>query len=224
MILLHGLGMTNECMLDIAKYFKNEYNIYMFDYPTMAITIEDIYKEYLKPFLQKNKEKEFYAITHSMGALILRYAHKQFNLKENNLNSAFKINSAVMLSPPNKGSGIADIFFNITKKHTFYTYPTFQMKSHYDSFVYQLGFCNFKHGIIAGNNKGRFNLTSKILKNDSDGIVEVENFKTPNYTDFYLCQKNDHATTLYDKEIFKLSKNFLNYSKFKKEEKIENHI
>ena len=102
-ILIHGWGVRAVFMERLAKYFLAEgFSVWNYDYPTSKYHIPEHGRQFLERFREEEFPGRLFFLTHSMGGLVLRYAMSEMTEDE-----CRKIDSIVMLGPPNRGSILA---------------------------------------------------------------------------------------------------------------------
>ncbi|MBL0716095.1 MAG: alpha/beta fold hydrolase, partial [Desulfosarcina sp.] len=103
-ILLHGLGRRAASMAPMADYLEARgYHVYNTGYPSTDAPVEALTDGYLLPAVERCRQdgcRVVHMVAHSLGAIMIR----QY-LQTRQLPAGSRI---VMLSPPNKGSEIAD--------------------------------------------------------------------------------------------------------------------
>lgn len=175
-ILLHGLARTSKSMNKMEKFLeKNGYNVININYPSKKKTIQEISVILDKNIKEKctDKTKKINFVTHSMGGIIVRYY-----LKHNKLENLDKV---VMLSPPNHGSEIIDVYgYNRMFGWIFRKIEgpaAIQLSTNQKtSLPIQLGKIDFELGIITGNKSNNI-LLSWMIKGENDGKVSIESSK-----------------------------------------------
>src|SRR4030095_16157183 len=106
----HGIVINRYFMLPMERYFHRKgWDVRNRTYPTTRKHIEEHARDLSEDLLATDRELrragepyEIYAVTHSMGGLVLRYALTHFSMPS--------IRRAVMLVPPNNGSCTARYF------------------------------------------------------------------------------------------------------------------
>ncbi|MCK4956270.1 MAG: alpha/beta hydrolase [Candidatus Cloacimonetes bacterium] len=204
-ILLHGLG---DVKLSMNKL---EYNLRKAGYSTKNVgydsndkKIELISEEDLASVIKQCKYyKKIHFVTHSMGGLIVRYY-----LQNNKLPNGSRL---VMLSPPNKGSGIADYFENSKIYELFYGKVGKELQTD-SQLIHTLSKIDYEVGIIAGN-KSTNPFFSSILQGEDDGRVAVENMKLDEMIDFIIIPTT-HLLIKYNNDVAKQTILFLKNGKF----------
>ena len=104
-VLLHGMGRSAFSMTPMESFLRRHgYQIVSHSYPSTSQTIEQISDTIIPTFVSEcnNGVNKINFVTHSLGGIITRYY-----LQANALPEGSRV---VMLSPPNKGSEIADRF------------------------------------------------------------------------------------------------------------------
>ena len=102
-VLLHGWGVRAFAMTELAVFLQRQgYHVLNYDYPTSKRTIRDHAAIFLRQYRKEKLNGKLYFVTHSMGALVLRRALASMTADERK-----RIDSIVMLGPPNRGSKLA---------------------------------------------------------------------------------------------------------------------
>ncbi len=166
-ILIHGWGVTADRMSFMAKGCSlSGYDTYSYDYRSSLQDIPhlaaDLF-ESVKSLLSAHRSGKVYFLTHSMGGLLLRQV---LALDANNEISG-RIGEIVMLTPPNKGSLMADLAAaaGIDALNA----SVGDMKKYSDSFVKHIGEPVHYHktiGIVGGTMDGT-------VEKDSLGISGI---------------------------------------------------
>ena len=210
-ILLHGFGdiklsmsfLENECL-------KKGYTTYNLGYSTAGETISSLSEKILTAVIRKCRKKGFskiHFVTHSMGGLIVRYY-----LQNNELPEGSRI---VMLSPPNKGTEVAD-FLKSNVLYKLFAGDVGQELCTDSKIIRNLKEINIEIGIIAGN-KSYNPFFSEIIPGEDDGRISIENTKLENMTDF-LIVNGSHLTIKHRQEVSEQMVYFLQNGKFTREE------
>ncbi len=194
-VLMHGLGDVKLSMLKIKKTLEDsEYKTFNIGYTTSNKTIESIAENKLSHKIKNisKKYEKVHFVTHSMGGLILRYY-----LQENSIPTGSRI---VMLSPPNKGSEIANHF----KDSPFYQLilgEVGQQLATDSKVIKKLKGIKPDIGIITGDTSAN-PYFSKIIPGKDDGRVSVNNAKLKEMNDF-LIVSSTHLSIKYNNEVMR---------------------
>jgi len=210
-ILMHGFGdiklsmsfLENECQ-------KKGYATFNLGYSTAGETISSLSEKLLTDMIKKCRKKGFskiHFVTHSMGGLIVRYY-----LQNNELPEGSRI---VMLSPPNKGTEVAD-FLKTNVLYKLFTGDVGQELCTDSQIIRNLKELNIEIGIIAGN-KSYNPFFSEIIQGEDDGRISTENTKLEEMTDF-LIVNDSHLTIKHRQEVSEQMVYFLRNGNFKREE------
>ena len=209
-ILLHGLGRTSWSMRPLEKHLKKRgFRTINIGYPSRKLPIEELAKYIEAEIKQKctDKEADIHFVTHSMGGIIIRYY-----LENNQLEHLGRV---VMLSPPNKGSEIADTL----RKYSFFSMITgpagLQLGTDPESIPNTLASVDFELGIITGNTSLLLPF-SRIIPGEDDGMVSVESAKVDGMNDF-LVVPHGHTFIMRSQEVANQVTSFLQNGKFHKE-------
>ena len=207
-VLLHGLGRTALSMKKLEKHLHRKgFKTVNISYPSTKYPIETLSDVYLiNEIMQRctDPNSKIHFVTHSLGGIILRYY-----LKKNHLPNLGRV---VMLSPPNKGSEIAEhfqknIFFKI-----FMGPAGQQLGISANSVPNSIGPADFELGIITGDKS--FNpYFSKLIPGKDDGKVSVERAKLEGMSDFLVVHK-DHMFIMYSKKVIEQVIFFLEKGRF----------
>jgi len=185
-VLLHGMGRTKNSMLLLKSRLADAgFNVVSETYPSTEQSIAE-HVRWLDNLLVSccaEKEAGIHFVTHSLGGIVVR-----LYLSENELPSLGRV---VMLSPPNKGSELAD-YLKDWRIYKFGTGPSGQeLGTAADSTPNRIGPVNFELGVITGD--ATLNpFFSDIIPGPDDGKVSVASARVDGMTDF-LVVPHSHA-------------------------------
>ena len=208
-ILLHGLGDVKLSMLKLEIALKEEgYTTKNIGYSSNGETIESLAEKELSEIVERYKKIGFdkiHFVTHSMGGLIVRCYLQDHELPEGS--------RIVMLSPPNKGSEVAD-HFKESKFYNLIVGDVGQELATDSNILSELKQIIPEIGIIAGD-KSTNSYFSKIIPGEDDGRVAVDNTKLTEMKDFMIVHST-HLTIKYNDEVIRQTVFFLQNGKFYK--------
>lgn len=211
-ILLHGLGDVKLSMLKLEIALKEEgYTTKNIGYSSNGETIESLAEKELSEIVERYKKIGFdkiHFVTHSMGGLIVRCYLQDHELPEGS--------RIVMLSPPNKGSEVAD-HFKESKFYNLIVGDVGQELATDSNILSELKQIIPEIGIIAGD-KSTNSYFSKIIPGEDDGRVAVDNTKLTEMKDFMIVHST-HLTIKYNDEVIRQTVFFLQNGKFYKNKK-----
>ncbi|MBT4575932.1 MAG: hypothetical protein HOB92_05640 [Candidatus Cloacimonetes bacterium] len=211
-ILLHGLGDVKLSMLKLEIALKEEgYTTKNIGYSSNGETIESLAEKELSEIVERYKKIGFdkiHFVTHSMGGLIVRCYLQDHELPEGS--------RIVMLSPPNKGSEVAD-HFKESKFYNLIVGDVGQELATDSNILSELKQIIPEIGIIAGD-KSTNSYFSKIIPGEDDGRVAVDNTKLIEMKDFMIVHST-HLTIKYNDEVIRQTVFFLQNGKFYKNKK-----
>ena len=211
-ILLHGLGDVKLSMLKLEIALKEEgYTTKNIGYSSNGETIESLAEKELSEIVERYKKIGFdkiHFVTHSMGGLIVRCYLQDHELPEGS--------RIVMLSPPNKGSEVAD-HFKESKFYNLIVGDVGQELATDSNILSELKQIIPEIGIIAGD-KSTNPYFSKIIPGEDDGRVAVDNTKLIEMKDFMIVHST-HLTIKYNDEVIRQTVFFLQNGKFYKNKK-----
>ena len=210
-ILIHGLGRTYRSMWDMEEKLREAgYHTVNLDYPSRKKTIEEIAGEYIPKAIKECQiynAEAIHFVTHSLGGIITRKIIKD--------NRPAVLGSVVMLSPPNKGSYVADAL----KGRWYYRWINGpagqQLTTSSDSLPNRLGPVDYPVGIITGNDPAFFDTWfTTFIPGVNDGKVAVAQTKLEGMADFMVVSESHtyimDAVRVQDETIY-----FLKHGKFK---------
>jgi triacylglycerol lipase len=201
------MGRTAFSMNSMASYIeKHGYQVISHNYPSTSQTIEQIAKKIIPQFVNECHEdvKKIHFVTHSLGGIITRYY-----LQTNPLPSGSRV---VMLSPPNKGSEIADRFHDSLWYRWLTGPPGQQLTTAANSLPNRLGAIDYEIGVITGKNTIE-PWFSRLIPGEDDGKVSIESAKLPEIKDF-LVVDHTHTFIMKSNEVKRQVLNFIRYGNF----------
>ena len=214
-VLLHGMGRTAFSMNSMESFLTERgFQVINQSYPSTSQSIEEISRNIVPKFISKcNKDvSKIHLVTHSLGGIISRHY-----LQSNDLPVGSRI---VMLSPPNKGSEIADRFQDSSWYRWLTGPPGQQLTTDGSSLPNKLAAINYEVGVITGKNTLE-PWFSRLIPGEDDGKVSVESAKLAEMKDF-LIVNHTHTFIMNSRDVMRQVLNFLNFGVFEvsREEKI----
>jgi len=212
-VLLHGLARTSRSMETMASALASAgYRTVNVDYPSTEKPIEDLAMAALPEGIRQCRQAnvtQIHFVTHSMGAMLLRYYLSQRQVPE--------LGRAIMLSPPNQGSEVADQLRD-TFLYRWYNGPAGQqLGTGEDGIAKRLPPVDYPVGIITGHEAGFFDaLFSKMIPGEDDGKVSVDRAKVEGMADF-LSLPYGHTFIMEKEEVIEQAIHFLKHGRFKKD-------
>ena len=205
-VLLHGLGRTSLSMYFLKVQLENiGYTVVSESYSSTDGSIKE-HADWLSKLINDChvKSEKIHFVTHSLGGIILRL-HLKMKQYPN-------MGRVVMLSPPNKGSQVAD-FLKDWELFQFLMGPSGQeIGTDPDSIPNKLGPVEFELGVITGDVS--FNpLTSLLIPGPDDGKVSVESAKINGMKDFIVLP-HSHTFIMNSPEVIDQVISFLETGHF----------
>jgi predicted alpha/beta hydrolase family esterase len=192
-VLLHGLGRTSASMYFLKTQLEDiGYKVVSESYASTDGSIKE-HADWLNTIINNCcvESGKIHFVTHSLGGIILRL-HLKVKQYPN-------IGRVVMLSPPNKGSQVAD-FLKDWDLFQFVMGPSGQeIGTSPDSIPNKLGPVKFELGVITGDVS--FNpFTSLLIPGPDDGKVSVESAKVKGMKDFIVLP-HSHTFIMNSQEV-----------------------
>ncbi len=210
-ILLHGMGRTIYSMRKLESYLEEHgYQTVNDGYPSTSEPVEKIADEYLAPMVEQCLEKgadKIHIVTHSLGGIVTRQYLQRQSLPDGS--------RIVMISPPNKGSELADSFRNLSI-YKWLNGPAGQvLGTEPESLPNSLKPVKGEIGVITGDNTLN-PFYSWLIPGEDDGKVSVERAKLEEMADF-LVVPSSHSFIMNRDEVlyqvaFFLKKGAFNHS------------
>ena len=207
-ILLHGIVRTSRSMHKMEKSLTERgYKVKNWSYPSRKKPIDRLAEEAIPQAIDACDDPSIQRIsfvTHSMGGLLIRYylAHNEID----------RLGRVVMLSPPNNGSELVDIWSKWPGFDWINGPAGIQMGTGENSLALQLGPANFDVGIITGKNTTN-PLFSILIPGEDDGKVSVERARLEGMADF-LVVPEAHSFIMRDSAVIEQSAYFLEHGQF----------
>jgi triacylglycerol lipase len=196
-ILLHGMARTKDSMSKLENYLtQNSYIVINTGYPSTSEPVVKIADEYLAPMVElcmENGAEKIHIVTHSLGGIVTRQYLQNHSLPDES--------RIVMISPPNKGSELADAF------RDWFVYkwlngPAGQvLGTEPESLPNSLKPVEGEIGVITGNSTWN-PVYSWLIPGEDDGKVSVENAKLAEMTDFIVVPSS-HSFIMSHPEVLK---------------------
>ncbi len=207
-ILLHGMARTKHSMSKLEVYLtEHGYTTINKGYPSTSETVEKIADEYLAPTVEQCKASDadkIHIVTHSLGGIVVRLYLQNHSLPEGS--------RIVMISPPNKGSELADSFRNLSV-YKWLNGPAGQvLGTEPESLPNSLKLVEGEIGVITGD-RTLNPFFSWLIPGEDDGKVSVERAKLAEMTDF-LVVSSSHSFIMRHPEVLKQVVLFLRNGKF----------
>jgi triacylglycerol lipase len=210
-VLLHGLGRTAKSMVYMEERLTLEgYTVYNYDYESrkneIGYLVEDLHEFLEACCLQDGIPLHF--VTHSLGGILVRALMAE--KRPDNLGRV------VMLSPPNKGTEVADYIKDYSLFKDLLGPASMQLGTGPDSVPNRLGPADFELGIIAGD-RTIDPISSWIIPGKDDGKVAIERTKLEGMADFVVMHVS-HAFIMEEPAVVDEAIFFLQQGRFRHSE------
>jgi len=196
-ILLHGMARSKLSMQPLEEFLTEKgYSVINTGYPSTTETVEILADKYLADMvaqcIQKGADK-VHIVTHSLGGVVTRQYLQNHSL--------LKGSRIVMISPPNKGSELADLFRDLSI-YKWLNGPAGQvLGTKPESLPNTLAPIEGEIGVITGD--GTLNpLYSWLIPGDDDGKVSVERAKLDEMADFIVVPSS-HSFIMRHPEVLR---------------------
>jgi hypothetical protein len=209
-ILLHGMGRTRFSMSHLESVLgERGYPVVNYGYPSTSAPIEELATEHIPKALEMcpgNRVAPVNFVTHSLGGILVRCY-----LQDHRLPAGSRM---VMLSPPNKGTELADRFKDLAFYRWLTGPPGQQLGTSASSLPNKLEPIDMEIGIITGR-KTYEPWFSNLLPGEDDGKVSVESAKLDEMSDFRVVD-SAHTFIMNDPEVIRQIDAFLRNGRFEK--------
>jgi len=191
-VLVHGLAMHKLALWPLQRFLTRAgYATLNWGYPSIHRPIPLLAESLTSQLVRLEETDEFqqvHLVTHSMGSIIARQALSE--------GAVAKLQSLVMLGPPNQGSHVASFF---APGLSWLCPPLRQLSHHRQSYVNQLGVPErIDIGVIAAAH---------------DRVVPVESTHLPGEVDHWVAPSG-HNSMLLDRDVAEGVLNFLRHRRF----------
>jgi predicted alpha/beta-fold hydrolase len=209
-ILLHGMGRTHRSMATMAHHLADKgYRVINLDYPSTQASIETLSQGIVTETVQhcrlEHPSAPIHFVTHSLGGILVRQYLQAHRLPPGS--------RVVMLSPPNKGSEIADLMKDLFLYRWIMGPAGQQLGTTAASVPNRLGPVDVPVGIITGDSTLEPWFSSRVPGPD-DGKVSVESARLAEMTDFLVVHKS-HGFIMNDTEVIAQTIHFLEHGVFR---------
>jgi triacylglycerol lipase len=206
-VLLHGLSRTERSMAPMAAYLEeNGFRTENIGYASTEVPIgeltERLHEELQQCCLDADRRLNF--VTHSLGGILVRAYVAQ--------HSPANMGRVVMLSPPNKGSELADGVRDTWLADVNPVAAVNELGTDPGSIPNLLGPATFEVGVITGNWSWH-PMGAIFIECESDGVVSVESARVEGMKAF-LVVPSDHTFIMRDPEVAKQVVHFLRTGEF----------
>jgi triacylglycerol lipase len=209
-IVLHGMGRTKFAMRKVEKTLAADgYTVWNRSYPSTKKPIEALAAEHITKglnYCRRTGGDKIHFVTHSLGGILVRQ-YLQTNTIEN-------LDKIVMLSPPNKGSEIADNLKDIKLYRWMMGPAGQQLGTEADSLPNTLGRIDATVGIITGNSSSD-PWFSPFIPGEDDGKVSVQSARLEEMTDFLVVEAG-HTFIMSNRSVLEQIRHFLKKGTFKR--------
>ena len=210
-IILHGLRGKSSSFLELERALQaNGFNVCRVDYPSTKRTIQVLADMAIGEAVLRCKQAgsdTLYFVTHSMGAIVLRYF-----LQENDLPRCGRV---VFICPPNHGTELVDKFAWCGLYRKINGPAGMQLGTAKDGFVSSLELPDYNFGVVMST-RSINPLASAFIPGEDDGRVSIESAKLAGMRDFVLVQSNHH-NSMKKQETIQRVINFFKSGEFKRE-------
>ena len=215
LVFRHGIVVNRYVMLPMERYFRRRgYEVHNRSYPTTRKLIEEHARDLSEEMMalareaaRRGEPHEFYAITHSMGGLVLRYALTHFEMPP--------IRRAVLIAPPNQGSATARAFKGFFLYRWIFGSKAARQLAEDPPGIFEAAGVptSIEMGILAGST--RFRLYPVKLGKPNDAVVTLAEAMLPPFP--IKVFPYGHTPILFVRSVWEEAEHFLENGSFKDE-------
>ena len=206
-VLLHGLWRSSYSLKKMENYLTGlGYHVYNLDYPSTRGDIASL-SQHLAAQLENcclQRHRKIHFVTHSLGGILVRAYLKKYPLPA--------LGHVVMLSPPNQGSELVDVFRDNQWFKALLGPAVIELGTHSQDMPQQLGKVDYSVGVITGNVSVNPFL-AQFFTTSNDGKVAVERAKVSGMADFYVVPRS-HTFIMNSPQVWEQVQHFLKYGMF----------
>ncbi len=208
--IIHGWANAKSIMNKVCKSVRKSDFVYEnYSYPALMVELDSLGSLLYRDVKIADYDSVSF-VTHSMGALVLRNMLK-YSGKDLDFPVIYRI---VMITPPNQGADIADLFKSKRTYQKLLGPNVEKMETDSNSYANQLPVpINCEIGIIIGI-RGKEIGYNPFIEGDNDGLISPEHTLLGNEKDT-IKLKLDHLRVIKKRKARKQIIFFLNYGEFK---------
>lgn len=206
-VLVHGLWMRSPVFWRVGRALKRDGRQPLYyGYPSRFLDVPANAQRFAL-WLQANGPGPYDIVTHSMGAIILRWAAAHHDLP--------RLRRVVMIAPPNRGAQLADLLHRRMGPVFTWIYGQsgLQMRRGGRGLAENAGRPEGEIGVIAGGT-GKKKGFNRWITSDNDMTVAVEETILSGMKDFVLVRRR-HTPMLWARETSEYVLRFLSTGKFR---------
>ena len=205
-VLLHGLGRTSGSMGRLERFLRGHgYRVVNLGYPSRRKPIGEL-SRHLHERLASccAGERPLHFVTHSLGGILLRYAHAERPIAG--------LGRVVMLAPPSQGSEWVDLLEASGLDRGLLGPSGQDLGTREESAPSRLKPPDFELGIVAGE-RSLNPLGSWLIPGPDDGTVAVERTRLEGMADFAVVP-HSHSFIMRSPRVHELVLRFLRDGRF----------
>ncbi len=210
-VLLHGLGRTRLSMAIPQLRLKSAgFEVINIRYPSRSKPIEQLAEVVHSELGRKIEDhsRTVHFLTHSLGGIVVRALLSGHEIDAN-------LGNVVMLAPPNQGSQLANRLGDSSLFRVLAGPAGQQLRAGPGSAISKMGPVHHVVGVVAGNKA--INPLSRLLNNESDGKVTLEEARLEGMADF-LAVPRGHTFIMNDPKVIDQAIHFFRNGKFARPE------
>ncbi|MBN1561838.1 alpha/beta fold hydrolase [candidate division KSB1 bacterium] len=210
-IILHGLRGKSSSFLKMEEaLLSNGYNVCRVDYPSTVHSIQALADSAVREAIRRCEKAggdTLYFVTHSLGAIVLRYF-----LQENELP---RLGRVVFICPPHHGTELVDKFAWCGLFRTVNGPAGMQLGTATDGFIASLRLPDYDFGVVMSS-RSINPLASAFIPGKDDGRVSIESAKLDGMRDFIMVRSHHHNSMKKTETIQRVI-NFMTCGEFERE-------